>query len=63
MSSKSLKSFLKPRTLFSIADAHVKAVYTVCLFVNFINRYLAKKSDKLEKFSELQGTLGSLQRN
>ena len=38
---KNVKSFLKLRPFFVNTDAHVKAVYTICVIAYFINRYLA----------------------
>jgi len=40
---KNAKSFLKIRPFFVNTEAHVKAVYTVCILAYFINRYLANK--------------------
>jgi transposase len=40
---KNVKSFLKLRPFFVNTDAHVKAVYTICILAYFINRYLANK--------------------
>jgi len=40
---KNIKSFLKLRPFFVNTDAHVKAVYTICILVYFINRYLANQ--------------------
>jgi len=40
---KNVKSFLKIRPLFVNTEAHVKAVYTICILAYFINRYLANK--------------------
>jgi len=40
---KNIKSFLKIRPLFVNTEAHVKAVYTICILSYFINRYLANK--------------------
>jgi transposase len=38
---KNVKSFLKLRPFFVNTNAHVKAVYTICILAYFINRYLA----------------------
>jgi transposase len=40
---KNVKSFLKLRPFFVNTNAHVKAVYTICILAYFINRYLANK--------------------
>jgi len=40
---KNVKSFLKLRPFFVNTNAHVKAVYTICILAYFINRYLASK--------------------
>ena len=40
---KNIKSFLKLRPFFVNTDAHVKAVYTICILAYFINRYLANQ--------------------
>lgn len=40
---KNVKSFLKLRPFFVNTDAHVKAVYTICMLAYFINRYLANQ--------------------
>jgi len=40
---KNVKSFLKLRPFFVNTEAHVRAVYTICILAYFINRYLAKK--------------------
>jgi transposase len=40
---KNVKSFLKIRPLFVNTEAHVKAVYTICIRAYFINRYLLNK--------------------
>jgi len=40
---KNVKSFLKIRPFFVNTEAHVKAVYTICILAYFINRYLANK--------------------
>jgi transposase len=40
---KNVKSFLKLRPFFVNTEAHVKAVYTVCILAYFINRYLANQ--------------------
>jgi transposase len=40
---KNVKSFLKLRPFFVNTDAHVKAVYTICILAYFINRYLANR--------------------
>jgi len=40
---KNVKSFLKLRPFFVNTNAHVKAVYTICILAYSINRYLANK--------------------
>ena len=40
---KNVKSFLKLRPFFVNTNAHVKAVYTVCILAYFLNRYLANQ--------------------
>jgi hypothetical protein len=40
---KNVKSFLKLRPFFVNTDAHVKAVYTICILAYFINRYFANQ--------------------
>ena len=40
---KNVKSFLKLRPFFVNTDAHVKAVYTICILGYFINRYLSNQ--------------------
>ena len=40
---KNVKSFLKLRPFFVNTDAHVKAVYTICILAYFINRYLSNQ--------------------
>jgi transposase len=40
---KNIKSFLKLRPFFVNTEAHVKAVYTICILAYFINRYLANQ--------------------
>jgi len=40
---KNVKSFLKLRPFFVNTNAHVKAVYTICMLAYFINRYLANQ--------------------
>lgn len=40
---KNVKSFLKLRPFFVNTDAHVKAVYTICILAYFINKYLSNK--------------------
>jgi transposase len=44
---KNVKSFLKIRPLFVNTEAHVKAVYTICILSYFINRYLANKRKQI----------------
>jgi transposase len=44
---KNVKSFLKLRPFFVNTDAHVKAVYTVCILAYFINKYLASQRKAL----------------
>jgi transposase len=44
---KNVKSFLKLRPFFVNTDAHVKAVYTICILAYFINRYLANQRKAL----------------
>ncbi|MCK4487301.1 MAG: hypothetical protein KAU38_11140, partial [Desulfobacterales bacterium] len=40
---KNVKSFLKFRPFFVNTDAHVKAVYTICILAYFINRHLSNQ--------------------
>jgi transposase len=40
---KNVKSFLKLRPFFVNTNAHVKAVYTICILAYFINRHLANQ--------------------
>jgi transposase len=40
---KNVKSFLKIRPFFVNTEAHVNAVYTICILGYFINRYLSKE--------------------
>ena len=40
---KNVKSFLKLRPFFVNTEAHVKAVYTICIMAYFINRYFANR--------------------
>ena len=40
---KNVKSFLKLRPFFVNIDAHVKAVYTICILAYFINKYLSNQ--------------------
>ena len=44
---KNVKSFLKIRPLFVNTEAHVKAVYTICVLSYFINRYLSNKRKEI----------------
>jgi transposase len=44
---KNVKSFLKIRPLYVNTEAHVKAVYTICILAYFINRYLANKKQEI----------------
>lgn len=44
---KNVKSFLNIRPLFVNTEAHVKAVYTICILAYFINRYLANKRKEI----------------
>lgn len=44
---KNVKSFLKIRPLFVNTDAHVKAVYTICILSYFINRHLANRRKEM----------------
>ena len=44
---KNVKSFLKLRPFFVNTDAHVKAVYTICILAYFINKYLANQRKAL----------------
>lgn len=46
---KNVKSFLKLRPFFVNTEAHVEAVYTICILAYFINRYLANKRKEIEK--------------
>lgn len=45
---KNVKSFLKIRPFFVNTEAHVKAVYTICILAYFINKYLANKRKEIE---------------
>jgi transposase len=40
---KNVKSFLKLRPFFVNMDAHVEAVYTICILAYFINKYLSNQ--------------------
>lgn len=40
---KNVKSFLRLRPFFVNTQAHVKAVYTICILAYFMNRYLANQ--------------------
>lgn len=40
---KNVKSFLKLRPFFVNTDAHVDAVYTICILAYFINKYLSNQ--------------------
>ena len=40
---KNVKSFLKIRPFFVNTQAHVKAVYTICILAYFLNKFLAKQ--------------------
>lgn len=40
---KNVKSFLKLRPFFVNTEAHVKAVYTICILAYFINKYLSNR--------------------
>lgn len=44
---KNVKSFLKIRPFFVNTDAHVQAVYTICILGYFINKYLANQRKAL----------------
>lgn len=44
---KNVKSFLNIRPLFVNTEAHVKAVYTICILAYFINRHLANKRKEI----------------
>jgi len=46
---KNVKSFLKLRPFFVNTEAHVRAVYTICILAYFINRYLANKRKTIEE--------------
>ncbi len=46
---KNVKSFLKLRPFFVNTEAHVKAVYTICILGYLINRYLANQRKTIEK--------------
>jgi len=46
---KNIKSFLKIRPFFVNTEAHVKAVYTICILAYFINRYLANLRKTIEE--------------
>ena len=62
---KNAKSFFKLRSFFVNTEAHVKAVYTICILSYFINRYLANQRKAIggEGFPKLQGALCSVQRH
>lgn len=45
---KNVKSFLKIRPFFVNTEAHVNAVYTICIVSYFINRYLANQRKVIE---------------
>jgi transposase len=40
---KNVKSFLKLRPFFVNTDAHVEAVYTICILAYFVNKYLSNQ--------------------
>lgn len=40
---KNVKSFLKVRPFFVNTDAHVEAVYTICILAYFVNKYLSNQ--------------------
>ena len=40
---KNVKSFLKIRPFFVNTQAHVKAVYTICILAYFLNKFLANQ--------------------
>lgn len=40
---KNVKSFLKIRPFFVNTEAHVKAVYTICIIAYFLNKFLANQ--------------------
>jgi transposase len=44
---KNVKPFLKLRPFFVNTEAHVKAVYTICILAYFINRYLANQRSSI----------------
>ena len=44
---KNVKSFLKLRPFFVNTDAHVKAVYTICILAYFINRYISNRRKEI----------------
>ncbi len=44
---KNVKSFLKLRPFFVNTDAHVEAVYTICILGYFINKYLSNQRKAL----------------
>jgi len=46
---KNVKSFLKLRPFFVNTEAHVKAVYTICILGYLINRYLANQRKAIEE--------------
>lgn len=46
---KNIKSFLKLRPFFVNTEAHVNAVYTVCMISYFINKYLANERKAIER--------------
>ncbi|MBE7546406.1 MAG: hypothetical protein HS127_04535 [Planctomycetia bacterium] len=57
------KIVLKNQAFFVNTEAHVKAVYTICILAYFINRYLSNQRKAIgEKIFKLKGTLCAVQR-
>jgi transposase len=52
-SFKHIKSFLKIRPFFVNTDAHVRAVYNICVLAYFINKDLAERRKKIENIDYL----------
>ena len=45
---KHIKSFLRIRPFYVNTDAHVRAVYTICVLAYFLNRTLAQRRQEIE---------------
>ena len=43
---KHIKSFLKIRPFYVYLDAHVRAVYSICVLAYFLNKDLAERSNR-----------------